>query len=373
MPESIKLPTHHTSRALQTVDSSLQTNLQHFSSRKFFELEQTTQLLSEFVKNNPDSIDEYISLGRLFRIRGYYRKAFKLHRNLLYRPSLSKKTKAKILTELGFDYLESQTSDYGQDYFERALGLHRNLESAEEGLFLSYQRRNQYINAITWIKKICKRHPEKKSTLARVYAELSLAQLKNKQIKQAKKSIKKSFKVSKEEAFSFLVRAQIELHEKQNDLAKNTLQSFIEKWPGYSLFALKKLEDLHYETNSYGDFGNCLQKILAHHPNNSYVHHYLANHHIKMKKNDAAKTSFQEALHANPHNIHAVEDYLHFCLDLKEIDLAQSIVRGFSLALKSKREFECLSCKKSFAHIPKDCTRCMGWNTFRVRYRFEGP
>ncbi|MEZ4704419.1 MAG: hypothetical protein R3A11_04395 [Bdellovibrionota bacterium] len=357
----------------QTPSSLVATSSPSESTKKQFELEQTSQLLATFVKENPNAIEEYLQLGRLFRIQGFYRKAFRLHRNLLYRQHLDKKTISQIYAEMGHDYLESQTKDCGQNYFELALKNDSKNTSAQYGLFLSFQKRNLWESAIDCLKKISKTNPDQEKHLARMYAELALQNLHEQKTKSAKRNLKKSFHISTQEAFPYLVQAQIELHEGEKDLAKKTLQQFIEKWPGYSLFALKKIEDLHYETGNYGEFGQTLRESILRNPKNSYLHHYLANHHLKMKKYADAKLEYQEALSINPLNINAVEDYLQFCLQQNEIDLCKSVVRGFSLAFKAKRQFECSSCKKTFHNVPKDCQRCLGWNTFSVRYSFPGP
>lgn len=78
--------------------------------------------LSKVVKNNPDTIEIYLALGNLYRSHGEIERAVQIRNNLIVRPNLAPRYKARALYELGLDYRRG-------GFFDRA---HHALDQARQ-------------------------------------------------------------------------------------------------------------------------------------------------------------------------------------------------------------------------------------------------
>src|SRR5207244_11206505 len=76
-------------------------------------------VLTVVVRAAPESLDPLFALGRLFRRRGEYARAVRMHQNLLERPDLGAEQKGIALAELGQDYLKAGILDRAEEVFRK--------------------------------------------------------------------------------------------------------------------------------------------------------------------------------------------------------------------------------------------------------------
>src|SRR5438477_110128 len=126
----------------------------YFKGLNFLLNEQPDKAIEAFievVKVDPETIELHFALGSLFRRRGEYDRAIRMHQNLLERSDLTEEQRLTALTELGEDYLkagnldraiehwkriESQDPTYIALVAQRLLEAYREAGRAEEGLRL---------------------------------------------------------------------------------------------------------------------------------------------------------------------------------------------------------------------------------------------
>jgi len=84
--------------------------------------------LSRVAKNNPDAVEIYLALGNLYRSQGEIERAVQIRRNLIVRPRLDEKFKAKAWYELGLDYKRGGFVDRAVNAFEQAGKLSGNFK-----------------------------------------------------------------------------------------------------------------------------------------------------------------------------------------------------------------------------------------------------
>src|SRR5438067_5052342 len=73
----------------------------------------------EVVKVDPETIELHFALGSLFRRRGEYDRAIRMHQNLLERADLGAEQKLSALAELGQDYLKAGILDRAEEVFRK--------------------------------------------------------------------------------------------------------------------------------------------------------------------------------------------------------------------------------------------------------------
>lgn len=79
--------------------------------------------LSQAVKNDPDAVEIYLALGNLYRSQGEIERAVHIRNNLIVRPGLDPRFKAKAWYELGRDYKRGGMVDRALTAFEEARKL----------------------------------------------------------------------------------------------------------------------------------------------------------------------------------------------------------------------------------------------------------
>jgi lipopolysaccharide biosynthesis regulator YciM len=68
------------------------------------DLDAAQELLARAAQLDPDEIDAYLILGRLYRDRGEVGRAIRIHQNLLLRPELGESRETEVLRELASDF-----------------------------------------------------------------------------------------------------------------------------------------------------------------------------------------------------------------------------------------------------------------------------
>lgn len=79
--------------------------------------------LSKAVRNNTEAVEIYLALGSLYRFQGEIDRAIQIRNNLIVRPGLEPKFKARALFELGRDFMRSGFLDRARRSFEQAASL----------------------------------------------------------------------------------------------------------------------------------------------------------------------------------------------------------------------------------------------------------
>src|ERR1700741_5567508 len=97
----------------------------YFKGLNFLLNEQPDKAIEAFievVKVDPETIELHFALGSLFRRRGEYDRAIRMHQNLLERADLANEQKVIALAELGQDYLKAGILDRAEEVFKKLQG-----------------------------------------------------------------------------------------------------------------------------------------------------------------------------------------------------------------------------------------------------------
>lgn len=79
--------------------------------------DQAIDAFINLVKLDPDTVEMHFSLAGLFRRRGEFDRAIKIHNVLVNREDLPKKIRSRALYELGEDYLKAGLWDRAEECF----------------------------------------------------------------------------------------------------------------------------------------------------------------------------------------------------------------------------------------------------------------
>lgn len=342
------------------------------NSQEMLDIEEAIMHLTKKVRENPYLIDEYIELGRLFRKKGAYQKAFILHRNVLIRDDLKREQQARVNAELGYDYLFSKTKDHGAEYFLQSLKLNKDSLYVLDGLYQCYRQTRELEKSAEVLRTISKNHPERKKDLAILLSEIALKRAEMNQISSAKKFIDQAFEFDAESPLAYLTKARIQGLDNKRKEAIETLEEFIQKWPGSTLFALKKIENHYYEMNQYPRYSYTLNKCIQRDPTNFHAHHALGKYLVKIRKPDEALEQFQKAIDICPYSVQSLKEIVNLYTQKQDTKNALTTIENFLSSFPDQRSLTCPRCNEGFSDLSKNCPICMDSRKFDHDFSHAG-
>jgi lipopolysaccharide biosynthesis regulator YciM len=144
----------------------------------------------EVVKLDPETIELHHALGNLFRRRGEFDRAVRIHTHLLNRADLPARERSRALAELGQDYLKGGLLDRAEDAFTRLIEDRDHRFEALRSLLRIYQMEREWLKAIDCARRLEREAGENHQTaIAHYYCELADAGVARGELDAAQKSI----------------------------------------------------------------------------------------------------------------------------------------------------------------------------------------
>ncbi|MGQ0651881.1 MAG: tetratricopeptide repeat protein, partial [Betaproteobacteria bacterium] len=158
----------------QIVSESRALPRSYFKGLNFLLNEQPDKAIEAFievVKVDPETIELHFALGSLFRRRGEFDRAIRMHQNLLERPDLPADQKLVALAELGEDYLKAGILDRAEECFRR-LDKADASSRAKRHLLQIYEQEKEWSKAIDMTREVA----SEPRALAQYYCELAASE-----------------------------------------------------------------------------------------------------------------------------------------------------------------------------------------------------
>ena len=339
----------------------------YFTGLNFLLNEQPDKAIEAFievVKVDPETIELHFALGSLFRRRGEFDRAIRMHQNLLERPGVPQEQKVIALAELGQDYLKAGILDRAEEVFKK---LEKSAQStaARRHLLEIYEQEKDWSRAIE-MTQLVESDPR---DLAQYYCELAASESAQSRPDEARKHLEAALDANRK-----CVRASLQL----GDLEKN--QGFpekaIEHWkriesqnPSYLALVAQRLLD------AYREIGRAEEGLTL-----------LAGHLERYPSLDLLDTVFQQTLEAKgPEQAYAmVRDELRrnptlLGLDRlleaqiiaagspdkrRDLELVRNLVHSHTRRLA---RYRCETCGFKARQFHWRCPACGGWETYPPR------
>jgi lipopolysaccharide biosynthesis regulator YciM len=130
----------------------------------------------EVVKLDPETIELHHALGNLFRRRGEFDRAVRMHTHLLNRADLPARERSLALAELGQDYLKGGLLDRAEDAFTRLLDDRNHRFDALRALLRIFQMEREWSKAIDCARRLEREAGENHQTaIAHFHCEVAEA------------------------------------------------------------------------------------------------------------------------------------------------------------------------------------------------------
>src|SRR3954465_2705161 len=128
----------------------------YFRGLNFLLNEQQDQAIDAFieaVRNDPDTSELHFALGNLFRRRGEYERAARVHEHLLSRADLSRAERHRAQHALALDYLKAGLLDRAEEALRKLEGTAYAGQALLELLSI-YERSRDWVQAVEVTRKL---------------------------------------------------------------------------------------------------------------------------------------------------------------------------------------------------------------------------
>src|SRR5258707_4081210 len=234
----------------QVVQESRSLPRSYFKGLNFLLNEQPDKAIEAFievVKVDPETIELHFALGSLFRRRGEYDRAIRMHQNLLERTDLSDEQRLTALTELGEDYLKAGILDRAEEAFKN-LAESRQATAGRAHLLEIYEQEKDWTRAIDMAKTLAAGSGETRDRdVAQYLCELAASEAAESRPDVARRHLEAALEANRK-----CVRASLLLGDLER--ASNNLEAAIEHWkriesqdPAYFALVAQRLLEAYRE------------------------------------------------------------------------------------------------------------------------------
>ena len=351
----------------QIVSESRALPRSYFKGLNFLLNEQPDKAIEAFievVKVDPETVDLHFALGSLFRRRGEYDRAIRMHQNLLERADLGADQKLQAQMELGQDYLKAGILDRAEEAFSRLEKTNQTVV-ARRFLLQIYEQEKDWPRAIE-MTKLVETDPR---ALAQYYCELAASETASSRPDAARRYLSQALDENRK-----CVRASLQL----GDLDKNEarLDEAIEHWkriesqdPAYLALVAQRLGEAYRGAGRAEDGLRLLAGYLERYPSLDLLDTVFQQT-LEAKGADAAYAMVRDELRRNP-TLLGLDRLLEAQIiaasspdKRRDLELVRNLVHGHTRRLA---RYLCESCGFKARAFHWHCPACGGWETYRPR------
>jgi lipopolysaccharide biosynthesis regulator YciM len=351
----------------QIVSESKALPRSYFKGLNFLLNEQPDKAIEAFievVKVDPETIELHFALGSLFRRRGEYDRAIRMHQNLLERADLGAEQKLQAQMELAQDYLKAGILDRAEELFKK---LEKTAQAipARRYLLEIYEQEKDWPRAIEMTKQV-ETDPR---ALAQYLCELAAAEAASSRPDAARRQLSRALDENRK-----CVRASLQL----GDLEKGegALEKAIEHWkrvesqdPAYLALVAQRLVEAYRDAGRAEEGLTLLAGYLERYPSLDLLDTVFQQT-LEAKGPDEAYAMVRDELRRNP-TLLGLDRLLEAQIIAagspdrrRDLELVRNLVHGHTRRLA---RYRCESCGFKARQFHWHCPACGGWETYPPR------
>lgn len=231
----------------QASSGSNQLNADYIKGLNFLLNEQPDQALEVFmrmVEVDDETLETHFALGSLFRRRGEFERAIRVHQNIIARPKLSDMHRDQAVISLADDYLSAGLFDRAEKLFQQLLQVPEHCDYALEKLIYIYEFTHDWQHGIELMQRHGKAQPDVETGVSRVahyYCELAQEALDKQNLGKARDSLNKAIKKDTAAIRAVLALADLDQLEEAHKTAIKGFQTIMERRPSLIAEVIPKL------------------------------------------------------------------------------------------------------------------------------------
>jgi lipopolysaccharide assembly protein B len=339
----------------------------YFKGLNFLLNEQPDKAIEAFievVKVDPETVELHFALGSLFRRRGEYDRAIRMHQNLLERVDLPEDQKIVALNELGLDYLKAGILDRAEEVFKK-LEKSPQASAARVHLLEIYEQEKDWKRAIEMTHEV-ESDPRE---LAQYYCELAASEAAQSRPQEARRHLEAALDANRK-----CVRASLQLGDLERGAGNP--EKAIEHWkriesqnPNYLALAAQRLFEAHRDLDRAEDGLRLLADWLERYPSLDLLDNVF-QHTMEAKGHEEAYKLVRDELKRNP-TLLGLDRLLEAQIvaagspdKRRDLELVRNLVHGHTRRLA---RYRCETCGFKARQFYWRCPGCGGWETYPPR------
>jgi len=339
----------------------------YFKGLNFLLMEQPDKAIEAFievVKVDPETVELHFALGSLFRRRGEYDRAIRMHQHLLDRADLGAEQKTVALSELGQDYLKAGILDRAEEVFQK---LERSPQAgaARRHLLEIYEQEKDWSRAIAMTQQV-ETDPR---ALAQYQCELAASEAGQSRPDAARRHLEAALDANRK-----CVRASLQMGDLEKD--EKNLDKAIEHWlrvesqdPAYIALVARRLLEAHREQGRAEEGLRLLDGYLERYPSLDLLD-IVFQQTLEAKGPEEAYRLVRDELRRNP-TLLGLDRLLEVQIigatspeRRRDLELMRNLVHSHTQRLA---RYRCEDCGFKARQFHWRCPACGGWETYPPR------
>ena len=339
----------------------------YFKGLNFLLMEQPDKAIEAFievVKVDPETVELHFALGSLFRRRGEYDRAIRMHQHLLERADLGAEQKTIALAELGQDYLKAGILDRAEEVFQK-LEQSTQAGAARRYLLEIYEAEKDWSRAISMTRQV-ETDPR---ALAQYQCELAASEAAQSRPESARRHLELALDANRK-----CVRASLQLGDLEKDAGNP--EAAIEHWkrvesqdPAFLALVAQRVLDAHREQSRAEEGLRLLDGYLARYPSLDLLD-IVFQQTLEVKGPEEAYRLVRDELRRNP-TLLGLDRLLEVQIigadspeRRRDLELMRNLVHSHTQRLA---RYRCESCGFKARQFHWRCPACGGWETYPPR------
>lgn len=352
----------------------------YFKGLNFLLNEQPDRAIEAFVevvKVDPATVELHFALGSLFRRRGEYDRAIRMHQHLIERADLGADQRALALFALGQDYLKAGILDRAEEAFQKLAAMDNDgqgtaTKAGESRRFLLeiYQQEKDWDKAAAMATRLEQETGESRAReRSHFLCELAAAEAMRSRPDAARAQLEAALEANRK-----CVRASLQLGDLER--AAGNLDQAIAHWtrieqqnPAYLALVAQRLSEAHHQAGRVEEGLRLLTGYLERYPSLDLLDAVFQTT-LDEKGAEAAYKLVREELRRNP-TLLGLDRLLEAQIvgaanpeRRRDLELIRNLVHSHTRRLA---RYRCESCGFKARQFHWLCPACGGWETYPPR------
>ena len=317
----------------------------------------------EAVQADPDTSELHFALGNLFRRRGEYERAVRVHQHLLQRGDLPKSERDRAQHALAQDFYKAGLFDRAEEAFAALRGTRFESE-AELALLSLYERSREWRKAAE-----VARHLEQGGTgsfasrIAHYLCEQALEAQARIQDAEAQALLAEARKAAPQSARAHVLAGQLLSRREQPEQAMAAYAELLAANPEAFNLVARDYAQAALQTGKQAEAQRALQAQYERHPSM----HLLLALALLEPEGEAQRRRLRQHLQAEP-ALSAARALLAQSQSRLSEDEAPLVAGALDKAVRPLQRYRCAACGFEAQHYFWQCPGCLNWDTYPPRH-----
>ncbi len=308
----------------------------------------------------------YLIMGNLYRERGLFDRAIRIHSSLLTRHDLARPERAQAHASLGEDFRTAGLVDRAREAFENALQMDAGNLPALRALSHSCIEEEQWDRALELEERIVRLDRTRKSRpLAFIYNEIGREHLRQENDQMAIRNFQKAIAVDDHVYPSHILLGDINYKRGKLKKAAGYWERVVDLEPRHLHLVFDRLQHAYDEMGMDRALEEVCRRIAGRDSTDWRARVLLARLEIARGEYESAYRVLLEAASIHPHSLTVQQELWRLILsdriDRRGVQEYLDLIQGVN---EFADPFLCSTCRyRSLEHLWR-CPQCLEWDTF---------